>query len=308
MPAGVPAAEPGGLPELTEAELATASDDELALRTGVDIGGEATGRAATVPQPGGEVRRRVAERAEELAEALAAEVARDEARVPAGVPAPVGQGADETLSAGGPTRPCPPGGGCRSVRFSRRVRGASCSPGTWRPWCAAPRWTPPGPCRGSTGSTGPSSWYRAAARRIWRSVSPPSSTRATAAPSSPGSTKPASARTNRSAWSDPTSPPARVLGRLRGSPPARLPACAAPRLRGSPPARLPACLACRGPGWGVAGLRPELAAPRPSGQRWPQSPAGLFCAELRPDLPEPTVPVTDWPQSPAGLSAGFVPT
>ncbi|KPC94026.1 membrane protein, partial [Streptomyces sp. NRRL F-6602] len=83
VPAGVPAAEPGGLPELTEAELATASDDELALRTGVDIGGEAAGRAATVPQPGGEVRRRVAERAEELAEALAAEVARDEARVPA---------------------------------------------------------------------------------------------------------------------------------------------------------------------------------------------------------------------------------
>ncbi|NUW08387.1 hypothetical protein G6W47_15900, partial [Streptomyces sp. CAI-21] len=107
VPAGVPAAEPGGLPELTEAELATASDDELALRTGVDIGGEATGRAATVPQPGGEVRRRVAERAEELAVALAAEVARDEARVPAGVPAPVGQGADETLSAGGRLPLCP---------------------------------------------------------------------------------------------------------------------------------------------------------------------------------------------------------
>ncbi|MFD8125035.1 hypothetical protein ACFV3T_28930 [Streptomyces albidoflavus] len=107
VPAGVSAAEPGGLPELTEDELAAASDDELALRTGVDIGGEAAGRAAAVPQPGGEVRRRVARRAEELAEALAAEVARDEARVPAAVPAPVGQGADETLSAGGRLPLCP---------------------------------------------------------------------------------------------------------------------------------------------------------------------------------------------------------
>ncbi|MFD4171727.1 hypothetical protein ACFWQ1_12595 [Streptomyces albidoflavus] len=105
--AGVPAPEPGGLPDLTEAELATASDEELALRTGVDIGGEAAVRAAAVPQPGGEVRRRVAERAEELAEALAAEVAREEAGVPAAIPAPVGQGADETVSAGGRLPLCP---------------------------------------------------------------------------------------------------------------------------------------------------------------------------------------------------------
>ncbi|WP_436737682.1 hypothetical protein [Streptomyces sp. BBFR102] len=111
VPDPVPAPEPGRLPELTEEELAAASDDELALRTGVDIGGEA-GRAAGaqvagVPQPGGEVRRRVAERAEELAEALAAEVAREQARVPAAAPAPVGQGADETLWAGGRLPLCP---------------------------------------------------------------------------------------------------------------------------------------------------------------------------------------------------------
>ncbi|NEC11781.1 hypothetical protein G3I34_05595 [Streptomyces sp. SID8014] len=113
VPAGTAPAGPGHLPELTEEELATASDDELALRTGVDIGGGAQAarsarpRPAGVPQPGGEVRRQVAERAEQLASALAAEVAREEAGVPAVAPAPVGQGADETLWAGGRLPLCP---------------------------------------------------------------------------------------------------------------------------------------------------------------------------------------------------------
>ncbi|MFC7469242.1 hypothetical protein ACFQVA_19450 [Actinomadura keratinilytica] len=52
VPAGVPAAEPGGLPELTEDELATASDDELALRTGVDIGGKRRAGPPRFPSPG----------------------------------------------------------------------------------------------------------------------------------------------------------------------------------------------------------------------------------------------------------------
>ncbi|MFD5186130.1 hypothetical protein ACFWMQ_26710 [Streptomyces sp. NPDC058372] len=114
VPAGEPTAEPGGqLPELTEEELAAASDDELALRTGVDIGDgpeaarTAGPRMAGDPQPGGEVRRRLAERAEKLAGALAAELAREEAASPAAAPAAVGQGADETLWAGGHLPLCP---------------------------------------------------------------------------------------------------------------------------------------------------------------------------------------------------------
>lgn len=106
VPAGAPrAADRGGLPELTEDELSAASDDELALRTGIDIGDRPEG--VGVPRPGEEVRGQLAARAEELADALAAELAREEAAAPASSPVPVGQGADETLWAGGRLPLCP---------------------------------------------------------------------------------------------------------------------------------------------------------------------------------------------------------